>query len=244
MSQAEAVNYLIQAIRSYDPGLFDHSLGVANLSLYLGSLLGLQWGEAREVLFPGAMLHDVGKIYVDKSILYKSGPLSTGEWEVMRRHPEQGARLLAERKLDGLLQEIVLYHHERWDGKGYLSVRGESIPFLAQIVALADAIDAMSVDRAYRKALAPVQVRAEVRRCRGSQFASCLADALERSGFWPPDTGEEAVVESLLARERQWLARLVEMFGDLRHPLVQAQSRRLDRLVTAYLQSAKARAPE
>lgn len=234
MSQTAAVENLLQAIRSYDSGLLEHSLGVANLALHLSSLLGMERDGALNLLLPGALLHDVGKIQISKAILQKPGPLSPQEWELMRRHPEYGARMLAKRKLNGQLQEIVLYHHERWDGKGYLGVEGNEIPLLAQIVALADAIQAMTTDRPYRKALSPLRVYKEITTCSGSQFSPRLISALERSGFWPEATGEKAIMACLLAREKQWLAHLVEMFNSLQHPLVQAQSKKIDRLVTAY----------
>lgn len=233
MSQAKTVKSFLEDIQSYDPGLLEHSLEVANLALQISLFLGLEKHIALNLLLPGALLHDVGKILIDTAILQKAGPLSLEEWRLMRRHPEYGACMLGERKLAGQLQEIVLYHHERWDGEGYLSLKGSEIPFLAQIVTLADAIQAMSTDRPYRKALSPSEVYAEVKRCSGSQFNPDLLTMLERSGFWPENTSEAATINGLLVREREWLARLVEMFPNLHHPLVQAQSKRIDRLVTA-----------
>lgn len=226
MSQATAVENLLEAIRGYGSGLLEHSLGVANLAFHLSSLLGIEKEAILNILLPGALLHDVGKIQISKAILQKPGPLSPREWEVMRRHPEYGARMLAEQELDGELQEIVLYHHERWDGKGYLCVKGNSIPLLAQIVALADAIAAMSTDRPYRQALPPAQIYAEIITCSGSQFSSDLVKTLERSGFWPETSDEKDFLARLMVSEKQWLACLVEMVNDLQHPLVQVQSKK------------------
>jgi HD-GYP domain-containing protein (c-di-GMP phosphodiesterase class II) len=119
----------------------------------------------------GALLHDIGKIGVPDSILYKPGPLTPEEWEIMKQHPVIGYRMCM--KIDALrpAAPIVLHHHERWDGQGYpYGLAGEAIPLGARIFAIADTLDAMTSDRPYRKALSFAQAREEIIRCAGQQF--------------------------------------------------------------------------
>ena len=118
-----------------------------------------------------AVLHDIGKVGISERILDKPGPLTEEEWQVMRQHCEIGHRIVASSPdlLD--VAEGVLYHHERWDGKGYPhGLKGEEIPISARIVALADAFDAMTSDRAYRKALCRNAAMEEIASGAGSQF--------------------------------------------------------------------------
>ncbi|OYT70908.1 MAG: hypothetical protein CFK49_11555 [Armatimonadetes bacterium JP3_11] len=119
----------------------------------------------------GALLHDIGKIGVPDSILYKPGPLTPEEWEIMKQHPVIGYRMCM--KVDELRSAapIVLHHHERWDGGGYpYGLAGEAIPLGARIFAIADTLDAMTSDRPYRKALSFAEAREEIIRCAGKQF--------------------------------------------------------------------------
>lgn len=108
------------------------------------------------------MVHDVGKIAVSDAILQKPGPLDDAEWLEMRKHPETGARLLAGVGLEDVCA-WVLAHHERPDGRGYpRASRGEEIPVEARILAIADAYEAMTRDRPYRRAIGPERARAEL----------------------------------------------------------------------------------
>ncbi|TDA67858.1 MAG: HD domain-containing protein [Clostridia bacterium] len=232
LSGVENLRTFIGAMQEYDPTLLSHSLGVTNIAWQLASYLKVENGF--QVLLQGALLHDIGKTLIDRAILQKPGPLSPAEQEIMKRHPVDGAQMLAEKGFSKELQVVVLYHHERWDGKGYLGLAGNDMPLNAQIVALADAIDAMSSDRPYREALPPLAVYDEIEKGAGSQFSSELVGRLAQAGFWPTDgLGKERVLH-LINRERQWLNFLAEQFHSLRHPLVQIQNRRLDKLVTAY----------
>lgn len=106
-----------------------------------------------EVSF-GFMLHDIGKIGVPDAVLNKPGPLADGEWEVMRRHPELGVKIVEPIGFSETATEIILSHHERWDGAGYpKGLEKEEIPLTARAFAIADAYDAMTTDRPYRSAL-------------------------------------------------------------------------------------------
>lgn len=144
-----------------------------------GSVLhtGDSTGVLRQVYF-GALLHDVGKIGIPDAILGKHGPLSEAEWRVMRTHPDIGHRILAGVAALGPAAEIVLAHEERFDGSGYPhGLAGQAIPLWARLFALIDALDAMTSDRPYRKALAFETASAEIVRQAGAQFDPLVVEA-------------------------------------------------------------------
>ena len=142
--------------------------------------LGVPASE-RAVLLRGALLHDVGKIGVPDEVLRKRGPLSTAEWSTMRRHPSYGARIVGGIPYLDAVARIIRHHHERWDGQGYPDgLRGEEIPLGARMFAVADAFDAMTSDRPYRKALDPMSARAEIVLSSGTQFDPRVVDAFMR----------------------------------------------------------------
>ncbi len=131
-----------------------------------------------EVLMAGILLHDVGKIFTPKEILYKPGPLTDEERTVMRRHPVDGAEILE--RIAGLraMAQNVRHHHERYDGAGYpAGLKGEAIPLGARIAAVVDAFDAMISDRPYRKAIPIEEAIEELTRNRGTQFDPNVVDA-------------------------------------------------------------------
>ncbi len=132
----------------------------------------LGWDEADvEVLRLAAALHDVGKLSVPERILRKPGPLDDTERAEIRRHPEEGARMVARHRSLQLVVPGVLYHHESWDGSGYpVGLEGEAIPAEARLLAVVDAFDAMTTDRSYRRALSEQEAVAELERCAGAQF--------------------------------------------------------------------------
>jgi putative two-component system response regulator len=132
-----------------------------------------------EILLAGILLHDIGKIFTPKEILYKPGPLTDEEKEIMRRHPVDGAEVL--QRIAGLsgMANNVRYHHEWYNGAGYPEGRkGEEIPLGARIAAVVDAFDAMISDRPYRKGMAIEQAVEELKRYRGTQFDPKVVDAL------------------------------------------------------------------
>ncbi len=137
--------------------------------------------KEREDILVAAELHDIGKIGVMDSILNKNGPLSEEEFESMRTHPSIGADIFA--GIDGYhhISAIIRYHHERVDGKGYPDgLTGDSIPKGASIIAIADAFDAMTTDRVYRKALSIETAIDELKKGRGTQFHSDYVDVFVR----------------------------------------------------------------
>lgn len=159
----------------------EHCERMARMSRRLGQELGLI-GEQLDLLELGAYLHDIGKVRIDSSILKKPGKLTDAEWTEIKKHPEAGYRIaLSVPELQNVA-EIILRHHEKWDGSGYPDgLRGEEIPLLARIVAITDAYDAMTTDRGYRQVMTHEEAVAEIRRCAGSHFDSRVADVLIRN---------------------------------------------------------------
>lgn len=118
-----------------------------------------------------ALLHDIGKVAIPPSILKKPGPLTPAEWEEMRRHPEIGYRIAQESTELASISNLILSHHERWDGKGYTrGLVGEDIPLACRIISVVDAFDAMTNNRVYRKAMSVEEAITEIKKNAGTQF--------------------------------------------------------------------------
>jgi HD-GYP domain-containing protein (c-di-GMP phosphodiesterase class II) len=168
---------LTSAVDAKDAYTCGHSERVALLSRHLAMKANLSDADVEQVYMAG-LLHDVGKIGVPEAVLQKAGRLTAEEFEHMKRHPEIGARILADVKQLKSVIPGVLHHHERWDGRGYpFGLSGERIPMMGRIICLADCFDAMTSNRTYRRAL-PVEVaQCEIRRCSGTQFDPWLAEA-------------------------------------------------------------------
>jgi HD-GYP domain-containing protein (c-di-GMP phosphodiesterase class II) len=182
-----------------------HSRGVVQLSVAVADRLGLDERQKRNVEF-GALLHDIGKIAIPKSILNKPGKLSPDEWVVMETHTIEGQRLLD--RVGGVLREvgqIVRSSHERWDGAGYPDgLSADEIPLESSIVSVCDAFSAMTTDRPYRKALSLEKAIAELRDNAGSQFCPAVVDAMieliqEDAGMVGPASIEEEIELMTLA---------------------------------------------
>jgi putative two-component system response regulator len=165
-----------------DPDAFDHTERVAEISQKLAEELGMPARFVRLIRL-AAPLHDVGKLHISPEILFKPGKLTPLEFERMKSHTLEGARILADRA-DPVLEmaeQIALSHHERWDGTGYPhGLKGEEIPVAARIVALADVFDALTHARPYKPAWPVEDAVAEIRRVRGTQFDPNVVDAFER----------------------------------------------------------------
>ncbi len=157
-----------------------HSVRVQGLSVAIARELGCSEDDI-EIIGLGALLHDIGKIGVSDRVLRKPGPLTDDEWEEIKRHPELGYRFLRKLTIASRVADIVRAHHERWDGRGYpLGLAGEAIPLGARIFAVADAFDAMTSDRPYRRALTRDAAIAEIARCSGTQFDPRVVEAFLR----------------------------------------------------------------
>lgn len=147
-----------------------HSERVTRLTVLLADRMGVR-GEGREWMRIGALLHDVGKLAIPDSILLKPGELTLEEWKIMKRHPLYAFEMLKEIEFLRPALDIPLYHHERYDGKGYpKGLVGEEIPLGARIFAVVDAWDAMTNDRPYRKALRREEAIKEIKEGSGTYF--------------------------------------------------------------------------
>jgi HD-GYP domain-containing protein (c-di-GMP phosphodiesterase class II) len=169
--EVPTVKSLLSALRSHDPYTYRHSLRTVRLSVLLGRACGIDTHAQLRVLSLGALAHDLGKIFIPGGVLHKEGKLTAAEWAAVRRHPLDGARLLIGVAASEGVCRVAAEHHERWDGRGYpAGLSGERIDFNARVVAVADAFDAMTSERAYGPAVGYAEAAAELERCAGTQF--------------------------------------------------------------------------
>ncbi len=170
---------LADAVDLRDPYTAQHSVRVAELARALGERLGLQ-GEVLWGLHAVARVHDVGKITIPDAVLLKTGTLTAQEYEEMKGHVEAGVRILSNISLYRDSLEILAQHHERLDGSGYpRGLRGDDIIFPARVLAVADAYDAMTTDRPYRRAKTPEEAVRELYRVAGKEYDLSVVRALE-----------------------------------------------------------------
>ncbi len=157
-----------------------HSERVSKLSRIIGEAMKLEEEVLKELEIIGLM-HDIGKIAINNNILNKPGKLTEGEYEEIKRHPEISYHILKSADVYTRLAEYVLSHHERWDGKGYpRGLYGEETPFVARIIAVADAYEAMTANRPYKETLSHEKAMEELKRCAGTQFDPEIVDAYEK----------------------------------------------------------------
>jgi putative nucleotidyltransferase with HDIG domain len=167
----------VKALDLRDEETEGHSMRVAYAAGKLAEFIGMD-EEKLNCLRIGALLHDIGKMSISDSILFKPGPLTNAEWETMQQHPETACAWLE--AIDYLRPALGIpyCHHERWDGSGYpQGLAGEAIPLEARVFAVLDTWDAMLSDRPYRKALSPHEVIAQIKSEAGSHFDPKVVDA-------------------------------------------------------------------
>ena len=168
----ELTKALSNALDSRDTYTLHHSENVAKHALQIAEKMNLD-PSICQTIHLGGLLHDIGKIGIPEHILLKAGKLTTEEYECIKSHPIIGYEMIKHvkrYKLSGIL-DIVLYHHERYDGKGYpKGLKGEDIPLVARIIAVADTFDAMSSQRIYREAMDLDTILCEIKRNKGKQF--------------------------------------------------------------------------
>ncbi|MCI0611601.1 HD-GYP domain-containing protein, partial [bacterium] len=147
------IRSLVTAIEAKDPYTKGHSVRVMQVAMILGRTMNFSPSELRRLKI-GALLHDIGKIAIDLSILHKHSKLQDSEFQIVKKHPEWGVRILGEiEELKDVLP-VVLHHHEKYDGTGYPSSLSKTeIPLYARIISVADTFDALTSNRPYRKAL-------------------------------------------------------------------------------------------
>ena len=168
------------ALDTRDVGTEAHSRRVHGYALAIARECGVLEADMTD-LAHGTLLHDIGKIGIPDAILLKPGPLTQEEWTIMRRHPEIGKRLIESIPFLRGAVPIVYCHHEKWDGSGYpRGLKGEEIPLGARIFAVVDALDAMTFDRPYSKAISFEAARIEIKRCAGSHFDPQVVEAFFR----------------------------------------------------------------
>jgi|GEM_PF-632025 len=166
----ESVYSLVQAIEMRDPYTRGHSLQVAKLASSIAEAIGFTGKDLELVKFAG-LLHDVGKIAVPESILKKPSFLTNDEWKIIQLHPKQSVAIIDPIKGLRQIRDWVLYHHERWDGRGYpKNIKGDRIPIQSRILSVCDTYSAMTEDRPYRKRLSDQEARNEIRKVAGSQL--------------------------------------------------------------------------
>ena len=174
----EIILCIVATVEAKDIYTADHSSRVRELSVMLGGKLGLTPSTLEE-LSVAAQLHDIGKIGVPDQVLTKPGRLSAEEYRIMQQHPVLGAQIVARSERMQEISDIILHHHERWDGRGYPdSLAGEVIPLGARIIALADSIDAMTSNRCYRKALNLDVCRREIEKNLGIMYDPAIGRIL------------------------------------------------------------------
>jgi len=168
--RSNTINTIINTLHEKSPREEQHSKRVSEICQYIGRAVGLSEIEVSSLKVVG-LLHDIGKIAIEEAILDKSGKLTENEWEQIRRHPDIGYRILSSSHEMIELADCILAHHERWDGTGYPNrLKGEAIPLVSRIIALADSYDAMISERPYRNALSEEQALLEIRKNSGTQF--------------------------------------------------------------------------
>ncbi|MGH3310240.1 MAG: HD-GYP domain-containing protein, partial [Streptomyces sp.] len=207
------IRALVQAVDIKDRYTRGHSERVGRASLLIARELGMD-EERTEMLRFAGILHDVGKLGVPTRLLRKDGPLTVEERRVIELHPEYGHEMVRGIGFLGEARSAILHHHERLDGSGYpYGLAGVQIPEFARVVAVADAFDAMTSTRSYRRARSVSTAVAELQRCAGTQFdprmVRALARALDRQGWSPAVTADApggnvpaARVQALRGRRR------------------------------------------
>lgn len=154
----------------------EHSHRVSRLARILGTAIELEEDKIKELEVTG-LLHDIGKIAIDESILNKAGALTEEEYAFVKKHSDIGYTILSTAPEMIEIAKYVLYHHERWDGKGYpMGIKGEDIPIQSRVITIVDAFDAMTSERTYRKAMQPEQAIEELIKHAGTQFDPQLVE--------------------------------------------------------------------
>ncbi|WP_199552838.1 HD-GYP domain-containing protein [Streptomyces sp. N35] len=200
------IRALVQAVDIKDEYTRGHSERVGKASVLIARELGMPDDRVEVLRFAG-ILHDVGKLGVPTRLLRKDGPLTPEERRIIELHPEYGHEMVRGIGFLGEARTAILHHHERLDGSGYpYGLVGRQIPEFARLVAVADAFDAMTSTRSYRRARPVSEALTELKRCAGRQFdpqmVRALVRALDRHGWHPTVTSDETVPARLPLQEQ------------------------------------------
>jgi diguanylate cyclase (GGDEF)-like protein/PAS domain S-box-containing protein len=169
-SRSQIMKALMAALEERDFITSGHAHRLEENCLRLGRKISLSSAQLTSLKLL-AQVHDLGKVGIPDHILFKPGPLTKDEWKIMRQHPEKGFRIAQETTDLAWIADLILKHHEHWDGTGYpLGLSGEEIPIECRILAIVDSFDAMTNDRPYRKAMPAEEALAELEKYAGTQF--------------------------------------------------------------------------
>jgi diguanylate cyclase (GGDEF)-like protein/PAS domain S-box-containing protein len=169
-SRNQIIKAMLAALAERDYLAEGHAQRLSELCFAMGVELGLSPKHLNNLTLL-AKVHDLGKVGIPDRVLHKKGPLTEGEWEIMRQHPEKGYRIALSSTDLPDMAELILKHHERWDGKGYpLGLKGKEIPIECRVLAIVDAFDAMTNERPYSKAISRQKAIGEIIKGAGTQF--------------------------------------------------------------------------
>jgi putative nucleotidyltransferase with HDIG domain len=178
--QVGLLSTVLQTLSMRDAMTARHSAAVARYSREVARMLGLPERE-QELIHTAALLHDIGKFILPDSVLFADRKLTNEEWELIKLHPEQGAKLVERIEGYGPVAEIVMHHHERYSGGGYpAGIVGEAIPLGSRIIAAADTYDVMTSRDSYRRPVSSEAALAELRRVSGTQLDPLVVETFER----------------------------------------------------------------
>lgn len=177
------ISSLLEMLRIKDTATLDHSTRVANYAKLIGPALNLSIFD-QNMLYIGALLHDIGKVTIPETILKKSSKLTTSEYEIIKTHPQAGIEVLEsvfpETPLE--IKDMILHHHERIDGEGYPSnLKGNEIPYLARILSVIDSYDAMTSNRCYQKRLTLGHTMNELIKGKNTQFDAEIVEIFKNT---------------------------------------------------------------
>lgn len=193
----DSVHSLLQALNAVEPTTYHHCLRVGEYCRKLSADVGLNEFEQKVAEFSG-LLHDIGKIGIEKEVLLKPSRLDPKELDIMKNHSvisEQIIKPFSEHPFFKQILPAVRGHHERLDGEGYPDkLAGEAIPLISRIILVVDTYDAMSENRVYRKGLPDEIIYSEIKRCTGTQFDPQIAKTfLENHARWKETTDQETL---------------------------------------------------
>lgn len=189
---------LAQSVEERDPDLGQHCHRMALMAAAMGLALGLPQADLL-TLQRGGYLHDVGKVAIPDSVLFKPGPLTPEEWETMKTHAVRGERICSGMRSLAAVLPVIRHHHEKWDGTGYPDgLKGEQIPLLARILQLADIYDALTTARPYKHAFTPAEALQVIRQeaakgWRDSKLVEVFADVLPMVSQPAPDISRSSL---------------------------------------------------
>ncbi|NLY17912.1 MAG: HD-GYP domain-containing protein, partial [Clostridiaceae bacterium] len=176
----KTIDALVAAIEARDQYTKGHSQRVSALAVKIANKMGMNKQQVEELRIAG-ILHDIGKVGISDRILLKKGPLTKEEYDEIKKHPAISNRILHSIGLPDRILKAVAFHHERYDGGGYpFGLTNESLGYEPQIIAVADAFDAMTTLRPYKKPMSWQMAVLELERCKGSQFNPEIVDIMVR----------------------------------------------------------------